>query len=307
MGVRSAVVGLTLVGIVAGACSGNDAGVAPAPTETTATGPPIVVTTMPNHMAPIAEPGEWFVDFASRGLGTLQVVDRECWTLDQVLLVLPQGSQLSSDGRAVVTPSGDVIASGSAVEVMARLVPVEGWPGGDSGRWQQHVDRCDPGATWLVVADVMEVDAYDPSLLDDAEMVAMLDAADFTEYWGCGFRYATSTADQRVAVVVEVPWDDRQRASVVLPDERFDVTVRVGKDLFANHCDDVIELFEPEAVVVARWPVIAGRFDHEPLSEEAGCASAAIVLEDAVVRTPLGERALETLTIGNVDYGCIPG
>lgn len=306
MGARSAAFGVTLMAVVAGACSGDDAG-APAPTETAPTGPPTVVTTTPAHMAPIAEPGEWFVDVASRGLGSLQVGDRACWMLDQVLIVLPKGSRLGSDSRAVVTPSGEVIASGSAVEVMARLVPAEGWPGGDSGRWQQHVDRCDPGATWLVVADAMEVDAYDPSLLDDAEMVAMLDAADFTQDWGCGFQYATSTADQRVALVVGTPWDDRQRTSVVLPDERFEVTVRVGKDLFANHCDDVIELFEPEPVVVARWPVIAGRFDHEPPSEEAGCAASTIVLEDAVVRTPRGERALEPLTIENVDYGCLPG
>lgn len=141
-----------------------------------------------------------------------------------------------------------------------------------------------------------------------ADLVGLLEAAVLDTSWPCGNRYAISSSDQTVGLIVDTRGLPYEPAVVELPDERFETVVMVGTDLFAHNCDDVVTI---EPVVEARWPIALGRFEHRPPTElevfEEACGPrlvASIELVDAVVSTPLGDRELAPITITNRGYGC---
>jgi hypothetical protein len=83
----------------------------------------------------------------------------------------------------------------------------------------------------------------------------------------------------------------------------------VGKDLFVQHCDDVVESSEPPVVVAGTWQIVAGSFDVTPPADEAGCGGATVSsqLTGAVVATPLGRVELPTIELVNTAWGCFAG
>ena len=131
--------------------------------------------------------------------------------------------------------------------------------------------------------------------------------------WPCGYGFWLSDADQTVAlrfgytnhdaaVQGEVP------ETVTLPDPEWTAELLFGRDLYANWCDDVIEVGEPEPVVDGVWEVTSGliRFIEWPPGGEIGPATAELLGVSAV--GPDGrEVEFGAMTVTNECWGCFAG
>lgn len=77
----------------------------------------------------------------------------------------------------------------------------------------------------------------------------------------------------------------------------------------SDHCDDAVEGWEPEPVVVAQWPLIAGTLDFD-LPEEVVCGSTSPIrakLSGAAFQIGSELLSLDELTIVNDSFGCFAG
>ena len=225
------------------------------------------------------------------------------------LIVFPPAYTMASDGAAMVAPGGSSFSDRVGVDAICGIVPTEGFPGVPDGFWGNYFDFCDPGTSEVVVVDGL-TPAYDLAALSSAELVTMLEEADLTMAWGCGLGFTLSTPDQRVALWL---WPNDQATvpnpPVNLSDGTWQASVAVGKNLMMNHCDDVIEGWEPEAVFAAEWPVISGTLEFGP-PESVSCGAIGPVeanLTGIVVETPDGSVDLGDLAVVNEAYGCFAG
>lgn len=141
--------------------------------------------------------------------------------------------------------------------------------------------------------------------------VATLDV-DLSDTYGCGAGVHAGTAGQHVALHVNYLAGDPEPAGgpsdATLPDPAWDVNVRIGRDLFANWCDDVIEPGEPEPQVNQEWPAVSGSLRILDQPGEGCPAVATIAVVDLVVQRPDGRLvAVPDLTITNDAWGCFAG
>ncbi len=300
---------VTCLSIVVAACGTG-------PESTGSTVPPETTTTISNlggDRLPVQIPEEDYGHFAGSLDGTLHLQTNGCWTVDlgdgDRLVVFPADYTRAADGAAMVGPGGASFSEGVEVDAIGGIVPAEGFPGVPDGFWGNYFEFCASDATEVVVVDGM-TPAFDVADLPTDELVALLDEADLSTSWGCGLGFTVSTPDQRVALWL-FPTDQAAvpNPSVSLSDGAWQASVAVGKNLLVNHCDDVIEGWEPEAVFAAEWPVISGTLDFEP-PEEPSCGATGPVeasLTGIVVETPEGPIDLGDLTVVNEFYGCFAG
>jgi hypothetical protein len=99
-------------------------------------------------------------------------------------------------------------------------------------------------------------------------------------------------------------------STVTLPDTAWTAEVLVGKHLFAQSCDDVIEFWEPEPIITASWPLSAGAFELAlPDTATVGCGAndVATTLVGAIVETSGGPIELPDLALANASWGCFAG
>jgi len=240
---------------------------------------------------------------------------RGCWRFDAggdtALIVLPEGFEVGRSGTTVVAANGDLIDPTTPVSGSGALLGVDDLPGGTDGRWGNYLAYCDPDATAVLVSGALTSATFDPHALDDAELATLVQAAEFDTDWGCGYGFATSTADQRVGLYLTPTTPEPPAAGLVtLPDDRFEANVVVGKNLFVNHCDDVVEWSEPERQVGVSWPVTSGHFDYPLADPDRRCGlagSVRVILQGAVVTTASGDVPLASLTIENDAFGCFAG
>ncbi len=263
--------------------------------------------------APAAAAGEFGALPGLAMVAHAELADNGCWYLsgngDSALLVAPTGTQLGDDGVTLVTADGIVIEDGAPIDTRGGLVPFTDLPGGLDGKWGNYVGFCDPTSEIMVVADDLTL-AFDPAGVDPDALAAELDSSVFDTDYGCGYGFTTGDADGRWALRVDITTDSPPAAGVVdLPDERFEVIVTAGAHLFANHCDDVMEWFEPEPSPAAVWQVLAGQFTYPETSGQlcAGDPPATITLTDAMVDTPAGPVPLDPIEITNSSFGCFAG
>lgn len=135
-----------------------------------------------------------------------------------------------------------------------------------------------------------------------------LDPAALTEAHACGNGFQIGTPDQRVGLFVRpVPNAPGTTGAHALPDASWTVTVRLGRDLFANWCDDVLEADEPTSEVLETWPVVEGTIDVVlPPDDQPGPAT--MTATGLVAERPDGERVpIGDLTIVNERYGFFAG
>lgn len=245
--------------------------------------------------------------------GTAELAPNGCWYLmangQSALLIFPEGTLLGDDGASLVLPDETMITGGSAIDITGGLVSLADLPGGSDGRWGTYVDFCDPPERWAAVATTVAT-GLDPESVDQAALAAELDASLFDTDYGCGFGFTTGDAGGRWALRVEVMTDPPPGPGpVTLPDDRFALSVTAGRHLFSNHCDDVMEWFEPSPVIATRWEVVAGDFTYPMTSGEicAGEPPATIVLTGAIVDTPAGPVPLDPIEVTNTGFGCFAG
>jgi hypothetical protein len=300
---------VTCLAIVIAACgAGPESTESTVPAETTSTS-----SNLGGDGLPVQIPDEDYGHFAGSLTGTLHLQSNGCWTVDlgdrDRLIVFPPDYALASDGEAMMGPGGVSFSNGIAVDAKGGIVPAEGFPGVPDGYWGNYFEFCDPTAADVVVVDEL-TPAFDVAALPAADLVGMLQEADLSMSWGCGLGFTLSSPDQRVALWL---WPNDQETvpnpSVNLSDGTWRASVAVGKNLMVNHCDDVIEGWEPEAIFAAEWPVISGTLDFEP-QESASCGSTGPVeasLTGIVVETPEGPVDLGDLTVVNEAYGCFAG
>ncbi|MEX0796463.1 MAG: hypothetical protein WD274_07200 [Acidimicrobiia bacterium] len=295
--------------IVVAACgAGPESTGSTVPAETTTT-----ISNLGGDRLPVQIPGEEYGHFAASLTGTLHLQSNGCWTVDlgdgDRLVVFPPDYTLASDGAAMMGPGGVSFSDGMAVDAIGGIVPTEGFPGVPDGFWGNYFEFCDPAAAEAVVVDEL-TPAFDVAALPADELVTMLQEADLSMSWGCGLGFTLSTPDQRVALYLSPnDYEAVPNSPVSFPDDAWQASVAVGKNLMANHCDDVLEGWEPEAVFAAEWPVISGTLEFEP-PESASCGAIGPVeanLSGIVVETPEGPVDLGDLTVVNEAYGCFAG
>jgi hypothetical protein len=300
---------LTVLVSLAVSC-GSDA---PAAGEATSTTTTVPEPNVGGFGAPAAAPDEFGQLPGIEMTGRAELDSNGCWYLsgngESGLLVAPTGTRLGDDGQALVGPDGTVIDRGASVDIVGGLVALTDLPGGSDGRWANYVRLCDPSYGSAVVADSLTA-AFDPADVAPADLAAQLDASLFDTDYGCGFGFTTGDTDGRWALRINVTTGTPPEAGPVgLPDDRFDVVVTAGAHLFSNHCDDVMEWFEPEYAPAVEWAVTAGDFTYPVTSGEmcSGEPPATITLVGATVATPGGPKVLDPIEITNTAFGCFAG
>jgi hypothetical protein len=279
-----------------------------APSETTST-----TSNVGGDRLPVQVPGENYGHFAGSMTGTLHLQSNGCWTVDlgdgDRLIVFPPDFTKASDGAAMVGPSGASFSDGADVDALGGIVGTEGFPGVPDGFWGNYFQFCEAASPEIVVIDEL-MPAFDVSALARDQLVALLQEADLSMSWGCGLGFTLSSSDQRVAMhLTPNDYETVPSSPADFPNGAWQAWVLIGKNLMVNHCDDVLEGWEPEVVFAAEWPVVSGTLEFEP-PESASCGATGPVeatLTGIVVETPECPVDLGDLTVVNDAYGCFAG
>lgn len=263
---------------------------------------------------PVQLPGEDYGHQPQLLTGTLDLQSNGCWTADlgdgPRLVVFPLGyTKPTDDGSLMLAPDGLTVATGMMFDGTGGIVPASGFPGVPDGYWGGYLDFCNPEAREFLILDSI-APAFRPDEASVDELVTMLRDADFSVSYGCGLGFTVATSDQRVALFV-APANSSSPPipPVSFPNDEWYGEVQIGKDLMANHCNDVIELWKPQPVVVARWPLASGLLEFEPLDANSACGGIPVTatLSGVGVDTPLGQVTVGDLDLLNDAYGCFAG
>lgn len=245
--------------------------------------------------------------------GSADLDARGCWWIvgeyDRGLLNAPTGTEVGDTGTSLVGADGSVVSSGTRVDIAGDLLyAVDELPGGADGRWGEYVSFCGADRP-IVVAATLAVHGETDVAAAAAEL-GESGAALFDTDHGCGYGFAIGSTDQRWALLLYASTSDPIEAgTITLPDARFSAVVQAGQQLFANHCDDVLEWFEPNPEVAATWPIIGGSFDYPGSDGSGDCGQGAITttLVGAVVDVDGTAVELGSIEIENRSFGCFAG
>jgi hypothetical protein len=149
----------------------------------------------------------------------------------------------------------------------------------------------------------------DPVPVETDPPAAALSLADLTEPYGCGFGFQVGNPDQTAGLFItsgagfgEPPTVDTVDLAT---DDAWTARIDLGADLFANWCDDVIEMGEPEPQVDETLEVVAGTLE---LSVDVSGVVATAHATALVARDAAGvEYALGDITIENTAWGMFAG
>lgn len=133
------------------------------------------------------------------------------------------------------------------------------------------------------------------------------------EEYGCGYGFWLGSPDGHLAVrlagVLELAAAGELPRAVTLPDPAWEAVVLVGEDLYANWCDDVIVVGEPEPVVAEEWPITAGTIVLNEPTPGPDCPSEAraTVTGLRTIRTDGTTVELGSRELTNDSWGCFAG
>lgn len=134
-----------------------------------------------------------------------------------------------------------------------------------------------------------------------------IDLADLTTFYPCGYGFQAGNDAGTVGVFLqpESPGLPPGEETIDLGDsDAWTGEVRVGRDLFANWCNDVIA--EPEATVDETWALVDGVVVVTEPDEGAGTAT--MTATDLVAVDPDGTRhTLGDLVLTNTAWGTFAG
>jgi hypothetical protein len=138
-----------------------------------------------------------------------------------------------------------------------------------------------------------------------------LAAVQLTDDLGCGYGFSVTDEDQETLLSVHRSADaGRVTRSVSLPDSGWDAEVRVGTNLAANWCSDLI--MQPDAMVTETWEVVEGTLEFvgevPPVNGSAADQPVRAQLTGVVVESAGGERVeLGDLSLVNESWGFFAG
>lgn len=267
-----------------------------------APGVPTTEAALGGDFYPFQSPGDGFPHPGLELRPTFELGQNGCWTVDlgfdgAWLVAFPEGSEWGGD--LVTLPSGLVVTDGLVTEARGGLVY---GTDGLSEPWAALADFC--GLDRLAVLDSVE-EAFDPGSATPADLAEVLRSSELTRAWACGYGFTQSDEAGRVELVVLR--DDGLPPTieeVVLPADGWTARVVVGAHLMVQHCDDAIEGWEPERIVGAEWPIVAGILTFTGPAD-AGPVTA--VLRGALVETADGVVELPDLDLRNDCWGCFAG
>lgn len=262
---------------------------------------------------PVQVPGESYGHHPRPLTGTLAYDESGCWSLDlgdgPRIVVFPEGfSSSEHDSSIMIGPDGESYGNGTEIDALGGIIASETLPNGSDGYWGDYLAFCSPERDEVVVTDSLEP-AFNPMELPTRELADVVANVSLTESWGCGFGFTVTSEDQRVAVQVYPDEMQPTPGPVTLPDDDWTAEVLVGKHLAVNHCDDVIEGWEPEQVIAAQWPLTSGTLSFDlPAETECGLVgTVTATLKNASFETESGEQQLRSLTFVNDSFGCFAG
>ncbi len=153
----------------------------------------------------------------------------------------------------------------------------------------------------------IEVVSLEPIITSQPGGPATLPDVELVEDWGCGFGFNKGSADQTLGLQIFFvgEWtDDGPDIStpVDISGEDWEAIVYVGKDLFADWCDDVLEEGELLPTIDAEYRVVAGTI----VGQVDGWMATG-TLTGAVVNVDGQEVALPDLDLRNDDWGFFAG
>ena len=157
---------------------------------------------------------------------------------------------------------------------------------------------------------VTSLTPYDP----DAEPVD-IDAAALVDDHGCGFGFAKSDATQTLALFIfwtggYDPLGPDVSAPIVLPADDWDATMTTGTNLFADWCNDVIEVGAPVPAIDETLTLIAGTLTVTSDPTAPACVGDEVtgVLSGAIAEYDDGTTVeLDDVTLRNFGWGCFAG
>jgi len=132
--------------------------------------------------------------------------------------------------------------------------------------------------------------------------------------YGCGFGFWLGSAGGDVAVRLAVV--DEEAAArgdipreVELPHDAWEARLVLGRDLYANWCDDVLEPDEPEPVVDEEWPITAGAITLAGPAPEQGCPGELTATLEGLEATAADGTVVDLggREVTNPHWGCFAG
>lgn len=297
------------------ACGGGP-GASPTDQSTTSSAAP--TTTESNEGgfgAPSQVSGEFDLGLVKPVVGTLLLAEHGCWYAKvngfERLVVLPEGFELNPEaGGELIDQTGTVYRDGDRFDAVGSTLPRGLIPGGEDGKWGNYIAFCQPRLNELIVFDSL-VDEFDPTSLTGEEVTDLVRQARFTEHWDCGRGWATSTSDQTVGLVIYESSTERTDTSdqIVFPDPDWQTSVRFGKNLFAEHCNDAIEDWVVLPDITIQWPLIEGIVtvtDPIPGLEDAPALVRA-VFDGGQIETESGLVSLPRIELNNRSFNFFAG
>lgn len=144
---------------------------------------------------------------------------------------------------------------------------------------------------------------------------ALPDIAGLTVEWGCGYGFWLGNDEQTVALRFEAldaadlaVGETYPAASAADETAIWLGSLHLGRDLYANWCDDVIEPNEPEPVLEGRWTVTDGTVEVIALPAPNECGAARAWLRGLAAEAEDGRSIdIGDLLVTNTAWGCFAG
>ena len=128
------------------------------------------------------------------------------------------------------------------------------------------------------------------------------------DMYGCGFGFHVGSQDQTVGLFVSLTERGGEIPSIsVLPDSLWEAEMRLGENLFADWCDDVIG-GPPRPAVVQVWPIVAGTIEITELLAGSRCPAQVRARLTGLRASRQGQEVtLPDIDVENLAWGCVAG
>ena len=138
------------------------------------------------------------------------------------------------------------------------------------------------------------------------------DRVELSESFGCAYGFHASNPEQTVGLRVDFSGTPTTFPAVIeLPDPSWEAVVVLGEELYANWCNDVIDMSQPQPRIDETWTIVGGTIEFvgdPPEVDPAGTGPVTARLVGLVAERPDGSRVpLRDLEVTNDSWGMFAG